>query len=217
MGLLPDVDKERFLKAIETQQLEDCFQHWLVQAGDTFFLPAGTPHTITPGLVFCEIQEYSDLTYRISDFGRVDSHGKQRELHIQKALDVIQFGPRSGGKVSRLARPGPGARKSLLAACRYFATERWEVLSSVETHADAEHFTLFVILFGNGIFAWGGGEAKYQRGECWLIPAALGRFTLRPEEPTVLLHSYVPDLAALRAELKLEGHAEAEIAKTVFA
>ena len=54
--------------------------------------PPGTPHTIGPGMVICEVQEYSDLTYRVYDYGRVDAHGKPRELHIEKALDVTEFG-----------------------------------------------------------------------------------------------------------------------------
>jgi mannose-6-phosphate isomerase len=216
VGLVRKADQARFLKAIETQTLEKLFIHWRVQPGDTFYVPAGTPHTIGPGMTLCEVQEYSDLTYRVYDYGRVDAHGKPRELHIRKALEVIQFGEPAGGKVSQIRFAAQRLHRSLLAACRYFATERWKNFGTLETQSEADHFDLFVVLTGRGHFSWDASRATYQPGHCWFIPAGLGRFTLHPEEPTKILRTYVPDLLALRASLKQEGHSEPEIAKTVF-
>ena len=216
VGLAPDADEEKFIKAVETHTLENLFVHWRVQPGDTFFVPAGTPHTIGPGMILCEVQEYSDLTYRVYDYGRLDAHGKSRELHVDKALKVIQFGRPIRAKVSRLALPAKGLQKALLTACRYFATERWKDITSFETHSCADHFDLFTILTGCGDFSWVGGTEKYQRGECWLIPAGLGQYSLQPKELTNILRTYVPDLAALRSELKQDGHSEQEISRTVF-
>src|SRR5260370_9182722 len=216
IGLVQRANREKFVKAMETQTLEEIFVHWRVQPGDTFFVPAGTPHTIGPGMVLCEIQEYSDLTYRIYDYGRVDAHGKLRELHIQKALDVIQFGRPILGKVSRLPLPSHESRNDLLAACPYFATERWRIMTPVETPSNPEHFDLLVILAGGGDFAWSNQSAGYQCGECWLIPARLGKFALNPAEPTKVLRTYVPDLAALRARLKQDSHSWCAIERTVF-
>ena len=216
IGLTPKANREKFVTAIETQTLEEIFVHWRVQPGDTFFVPAGTPHTIGPGMVVCEIQEYSDLTYRVYDYGRVDARGKPRELHIQKALDVIQFGRSIHGKVSRLPLPSHGSQKVLLSACPYFATERWKIMTPVEVASDPEHFELLVVLTGNGEFAWSGRSAKFQYGECWLIPARLSKFSLNPQEPTKLLKTYVPDLQELRNGLKQRNHSWLEIEKTVF-
>jgi mannose-6-phosphate isomerase len=215
IGLMPRVDREKFVKAIETESLEEILVHWRAQPGDTFFVPAGTPHTIGPGMTLCEIQEYSDLTYRVYDYGRVDAHGRPRELHIQKALEVIDFGRPVLGKVSRLALPPHGSQKALLAACRHFAAERWKIMTRVEASSNDEHFDLYVILTGSGEFAWNGGPARYQCGECWLIPASLGSLPINPKEPTKLLRSYVPDLKALRDRLK-QKHPWQEIEKTVF-
>ncbi|PYT80378.1 MAG: mannose-6-phosphate isomerase [Acidobacteria bacterium] len=215
LGLVPRADREKFVKGIETQELEELFVHWRVQLGDTFFVPAGTPHTIGPGMTLCEIQEYSDLTYRVYDYGRVDDHGKPRELHIQKALDVIEFGRSIGGKVSRLPLASGGSEKALLAACKHFATEHWKIMAGVEAASNDGHFDLYVILAGGGEFRWNGDSAKYQFGECWLIPASLTRFVVNPKEPTKLLRSYVPDLKALRDSLAQE-HSWREIEKTVF-
>jgi mannose-6-phosphate isomerase len=216
IGLVPEANREKFVKAIETNALEKIFVHWRVQPGDTFFVPAGTPHTIGPGMVLCEIQEYSDLTYRVYDYGRVDTHGKPRELHIQKALDVIQFGRPVHGKVSRLPLPANGSRKVLLAACPYFAAERWKITTHAEGFSNPEHFDLCVILTGSGQLAWSGSSAKYQRGECWLIPAGLNSFAVNSQEPTKLLRTYVPDLRALRDGLKQKNHPWQEIEKTIF-
>ena len=216
VGLVPKADAEHFLRAIETQTLEDLFIHWRVQQGDTFFVPAGTPHTIGPGMVLCEVQEYSDLTYRVYDYGRLDALGKPRELHIEKALDVIEFGRPISGKASRIHLPGHGMEVSLLTACRYFATERWKIAAPIGVHSDPEHFDLLVILAGSGNVTWSSASAMYQSGECWLIPAGLGKFSLNPNELSKILRTYVPDLAALRANLERDGHSWQEIAKTVF-
>jgi mannose-6-phosphate isomerase len=218
VGLVPKTDKKKLLEAIETRTLEDLFVHWRVQPGDTFFVPAGTPHTIGTGMVLCEIQEYSDLTYRVYDYGRVDAQGKPRELHVKKALEVIEFGrPIQGyGKVSRIRVPAQGCQKYLLAACPYFATERWKDFARVETHSNSEHFELLVILTGSGDFSWDAGSGKYKSGECWLIPAGLGKFALNANASTKLLRTYVPDLPGLRAGLEQNGHSWQELAKTVF-
>jgi len=216
IGLVPKADEEKFLRALETHTLESIFVHWRVQPGDTFFVLAGTPHTIGPGMVLCEVQEYSDLTYRVYDYGRVDARGKPRELHIEKALSVIQFGHPIRGKASQIRLRAHGCHKSLLTACRYFATERWKAVASVEVLSNPEHFELLVILTGSGNFAWRADLAKYQQGECWLIPADLEKFVLNPEVPTKILRTYVPDLLALRANLERDGHSWQEIAKTVF-
>jgi mannose-6-phosphate isomerase len=216
LGLKPQTSKEQFRNALTGQSLEDFFVPHSVGAEDTFYVPAGTPHTIGPGMVLCEVQEYSDVTYRVYDYGRVDANGRPRELHIEKAMEVMNFGSTEGGKTSRFPLLAQGFDRSLLAACRFFATERWENFGTLETHSEAGYFDLFVVLTGRGHFTWDAGKATYQPGHCWFIPAGLGRFALHAEEPTKILRTYVPDLVALRASLRQEGHSEQEIAKTVF-
>src|SRR5260370_14089832 len=103
VGLKPGVTKERVVSALADHTLEDLFQSHEVRAGDTYFIPARTPHKIGPGVIICETQDYSDLTYRLYDYGRVDANGKPRELHVAKALDVMSFDPSAGGK----AEPRP--------------------------------------------------------------------------------------------------------------
>jgi len=131
LGLKPGTDQNKFLAAIKDNTLEGVLQSHPVSAGDTFFVTPGTPHTIGPGIILCEIQEYSDLTYRIYDYGRVDGHGKPRELHIDKALKVMKFGAsvclalvrislRSAGNSLFPFKPNPA---TIASSCSLFSTE----------------------------------------------------------------------------------------------
>jgi mannose-6-phosphate isomerase len=216
LGLKPGVSKEKFREGLASRSVEDLFEVHPVRTGDTFFVPAGTPHSIGPNMVICEVQEYSDLTYRIYDFGRVDAHGKPRELHVEKALQVMNFGLRAGGKVTSLLLPADGATRSLLAACRYFATERWECSTKCEIPVDPERFELIVILEGAGTFAWPDSAARYHRGECWLVPASQSHIDVLPETATSLIRTFVPDIPVLRTELHRDGISAAALAQVIF-
>jgi mannose-6-phosphate isomerase len=216
VGLKPGVGKEEFVDGLQQQTTESLLQSYAVHSSDTFFVPAGMPHTIGPGMVLCEVQEYSDLTYRIYDFCRVDATGKPRELHVEKALQVMTFGESRGGRVAPLPLPGERVKKVLLAACRYFAAERWDFRATVQTESTPGHFELFVILEGTGHIHSQGSPLLYKRGDCWLMPASLGRFSLQPEHSTAAIRTYVPDLADLCAELRQIGVTEAQLARAVF-
>jgi mannose-6-phosphate isomerase len=217
LGLKPGTDRQKFLDAIKENTLEDVFQSHDVTAGDTFFVTPGTPHTIGPGMILCEVQEYSDLTYRIYDYGRVDSNGRSRELHVERALEVMKFGAAAPGKIAPLHLPGERVHKTLLAACSYFATERWEFRAPVESESRADCFELFVVLNGTGHIHWQGSPLPYQRGQCWFIPASLGKFSLQPEQSTSLIRTYVPNLPRLYTELRQAAIPETWLAQTVFA
>ena len=216
IGLKPGVGRETFRQGLLQNTLEDLFEAVPVKPGDTIFVPAGTPHTIGPGMVICEVQEYSDLTYRVYDYGRVDAHGKPRELHVEKALEVTKFGQRSGGKVKALALPADGANRSLLTACRFFATERWDCDENCEVPVDLARFELIVVLEGAGSFSWPDSAGRYRRGECWLVPASLGYLAVRPETATSLIRTWVPDIASLTADLHREGISAAALAQVIF-
>ena len=83
LGLVPEVDREKFWSAIKQGGLKNFFERLPVSPGDTFFVPSGTPHTIGAGMILCEVQQNSDLTYRLYDIHRVDAKGKPRELHVE--------------------------------------------------------------------------------------------------------------------------------------
>ena len=104
----------------------------------------------------------------------------------------------------------------MLAACRYFASERWDISAATEANSDPSRFELFIVLAGSGKIEWEGGSVSYKQGECWFIPAQLGKFSITPNAATSILRTYVPDADALRAKLLREGAAEAALQKVFF-
>jgi len=217
LGLVPEVDPEKFRSAIKQGVLEHFLERLPVSPGDTFYVPSGTPHTIGAGMILCEVQQNSDLTYRLYDFHRVDAHGNPRELHVEKAMSVIDFEHRKGGKVSLVALPSANsAKKSLLVACPYFATERWDFSALHHANSDPAHFELSVILSGRGNIQWSSNSCSYRQGECWFIPANLGEFSVLPESPTFILRAYVPNISALRSQLSRDGVPNAALEQVLF-
>jgi len=216
MGLNPGVSKQDFLHALEKHTVENLLRHIPVQAGDTYFVAPGTQHAMGAGLVVCEIQEYSDLTYRVYDFGRVDSAGKPRELHIQKAMDVTNFGEPRGGKIAPLALHSPDANKHLLAACEFFATERWDCHKTTPIESDPEEFQLFVILEGTGAFYDVEQSFPFRPGEGWFLPANLPAVLLQPDGACAVLRVTVPDPHKLRRQLRNQGFEDAAISRVLL-
>lgn len=204
LGLKPGVTREQFLEALSKNTLEDLFVHELVRPGETYFVPARTQHAIGPGTILCEVQEYSDLTYRVYDFGRVDGSGKPRALHIDKALEVTSFEGTRAGKVPPLALHSPDANIRLLAACQFFATERWDCDRTTAIEPDPNHFQLLIILQGTGRL-YDGVSMAYRAGTAWFLPASLPTLYLQPDEATSLLRVYVPQPDLLRTQLLNQG------------
>jgi mannose-6-phosphate isomerase len=199
VGLKPSVTRQSFERAIADGTAENCLEHISLKEGDAVFVPARTAHTIGPGLVLCEIQQNSDLTYRVYDYNRRDAKGRARELHVEKALDVIRFGEQRGGKIQApQIHRGPVA-ETRLAACEYFTTERWEFGERIECVTSPEHFDVLIFLQGTGTIRWGDNHEAYGPAHVWLIPAALGKYELSPgaqnaaqPSPTSLLRTHVP-------------------------
>jgi mannose-6-phosphate isomerase len=216
LGLKPGTTKEAFLAALENHTLENLFQQHSVKPGDTFFVPARTQHTIGANMVVFEAQEYSDLTYRVYDYGRVDPSGKPRELHLEKALAVTDFNGGIVEKVPRLPLPTQRGTRALLAACSYFATERAEYAGLCDCSTNKARFELLVVLNGSGQIRWTGGEAKYAPGECWFIPANLDVFVIQPLHESSVIRTYVPDLAAAKKRWQDSGTSVEAISQTVF-
>jgi mannose-6-phosphate isomerase len=195
VGLKPEVTRESLTRAIADGVAEDCLVRVPVSTGDAIFVPAGTAHTIGPGLVLCEIQQNSDLTYRVYDYNRRDAQGRARELHVEKALDVMRFGKQLGGKLDSIRVDRGNRLETHLIVCRYFAAEHVSLGGSVELHGSPEHFKLFIFLEGTGRIRWGGESVAYVPAHVWMIPAALERFEFVPESPTSLLETFVPAIS----------------------
>lgn len=209
-GLSRPCDREVFAAALREGRLEDLLQRVPVAPGDVIFVPAGTIHAINAGIMLFEIQQKSDLTYRVYDYNRRDARtGRHRELHLEKALEVGDFGPARYGKQAALAL-GPG--RDLLVACPYFALERLRVAGDLWL-AEVGSFEVLTLIDGACALSWPGGDLPLRRGESALVPAALAGCALRGD--ATILRVYVPDLEGLMAELRRAGHGDDTISATV--
>jgi len=216
LGLNGGVNKKDFQHALQEDTVVGLLRRVPVQTGDTFFVPPGTQHSMGGGVVVCEIQEYSDLTYRVYDFGRVDSSGKPRDLHIQKALEVTNFGEPHGGQVAPLALHSPDANKHLLAACKYFSTERWDCHKTTPVESDPEEFQLLVILDGTGTLYDSEQRFVFRPGEAWFLPANLPTISLQPDGACSALRVTVTDVQKVRRQLRNQGFEDAAISRVLF-
>lgn len=212
-GLARPGSRDELVAAIAAGALEPLLRRLPVTTGDTVFVPAGTLHAINAGIVLFEIQQKSDLTYRVYDYGRVDAAtGKPRELHIEKALDVTDYAPAPRGVVPPLPLE---AGRDLLVACRSFALERLALSGVVERIVDPATFEILTVIDGATTLQWGAGERALRCGEAVVIPACLGSYALAPAGEARVLRVYVPDLDALQREFAQRGMDAARVAETV--
>lgn len=212
LGMRPEVTLDDFKRAIADGTAERCLQPVPLRAGEAVFVSAGSAHTIGPGFVLCEVQQQSDLTYRVYDYNRRDAEGRARELHIDKALDVMRFGRQTCGRLDPARLERGGVSQSHFVACKYFATERWDFAAPARAVASPEHFDVLIVLEGCGSILWDGKSTEYAPGQAWLIPAALGEYELAPSAGTSLLRTYVPgDLAELGRSLAASGVSQAAL------
>jgi mannose-6-phosphate isomerase len=216
VGLKPDVTRESFERAIAEGTAERCLEHVPVSSGEAIFVPAGTAHTIGAGLVLCEIQQQSDLTYRVYDYNRRDAQGRARELHVAKALEVMRFGPQVGGKIEPVRIHEEGAEKTYFASCPYFETARWEFERPVLMGSSAENFDLLIFLEGAGAIRWQGEQVDYGPAQVWMIPAGLGAYQMAPRSRTSMLRTVVPrEAGEFGAGLAQCGVSEADWSRLV--
>lgn len=176
-------NKELFKNAAENGELEDYLVHVKVKPGDFFFIPSGLVHAIGAGILLCEVQQNSDVTYRVYDYNRTDSHGNRRELHLNSALDVIR--EYTENEIKALAHESGFiapvcADAETLVACRKFAVERVKISNSVEFFCDKTSFLSLNVIkcAGEGNITYGGEEFPFNLGETYFIPAGLGKFSM---------------------------------------
>lgn len=212
-GVVRGTDKENLAKAVEEGRCEDLLQHIPVSSGDVINIPAGLVHAITEGLLIYEVQQNSDTTYRLYDYNRKGPDGKLRDLHVQKALDVIDF-TNAGGKVrfSGLELPRQTENEALgrriLVVNRYFAVEEYHLDGRADFEADGQSFRILTAIEGSASIHYGDGQSlELTRGETVFIPAAMGNWTLEGQG-VKLICSYLPDLRLLWPELKQAAPAE---------
>lgn len=179
LGFKNTVTKEQYLAALAAGQLESLLNKYEVKKGDLFFIPAGAIHAIGRGLVVAEVQQTSDVTYRVYDFNRVDASGQARELHTEWALDALDFTGRNDYKQSKIS-------------CPYFAATTTKVSGSVvRDYALLDSFVVYICVEGSlTIRCDNDTTATIKAGETVLIPAMMDQVTL--EGQGTVLESWVP-------------------------
>ncbi len=184
-GFNRKIDKEGYLKYFKNGQLEEILNYEVVKAGDVFFMPAGRVHAIGTGIVVAEIQQTSDVTYRIYDFNRVDDKGNPRELHTELAVDAIDYKFESNYRTDYTEVDNDPVK---LIECQYFTTNILTLTQSIERDfTSLDTFVIYVCLDGEYIFQWEEQTISVQKGESILIPALIDMFTLSPVNGNVKL------------------------------
>ena len=175
LGLREPIERERLRQAAVSGEIEKLLRWIPVQPGESYFTPAGTVHAIGGGLALCEIQQLSDVTYRLYDYGR------PRELHLEKASQVADLGPHPGRTRAQKIAEG----HELLASCPYFQTESLRIGSAAPYAYGPPH--LLIVLEGQGTL----GDQPCRPGEVWLAPAS-AEFRVTPADALHLLRASVP-------------------------
>jgi len=188
LGLQDGVDPTEFAQAAGGPGIVDLMKPWPVEAGQFVHVPAGTLHAIGAGVTLVEVQQNSDLTYRLYDWGRVGLDGAPRETHAREGLLSIAYGERIEGPASpRLARDREGGdnRSVQLVTTDHYAIRLHEVGSYVELETDGRAQAL-VFLGGRARLWLDGAEEPWilGRGDTWLIPAVLGAYRIESSADT---------------------------------
>lgn len=186
-GFKHDITKEEFAKRIEDNTLLEVTNSVEVKKGDVFFIEAGTLHAIGSGILIAEIQQNSNTTYRIYDYGRVGNDGKPRELHVQKAMDVTELvpptrEPKPQGETEKLS----GYSKTLLSSCDYFTVYALDIEEKAELEVSDESFNSILCLSGEVTLKSEHGDLEIKKGESVFLEAGYGKYELLGKADVVL-------------------------------
>lgn len=173
-GFSRELTKEEFRTSIETNTLLEKVHRVKVKKGELYFIPSGTLHAICKGILLAEVQQNSNVTYRVYDYGRLVD-GKPRELHVEKALDVTNLKPmENGGKPLGTPQKKNGWTETLLTQCEYFTVYRLEIEEKAELLVDGTSFVSLVALDGNAVVLHEDNALTLYKGESVFLPAGLG-------------------------------------------
>lgn len=171
-GFDREVSLEEFSSRVSDGTLTEVLRKVPVKPGDVFFIPSGTLHAIGAGLVIAEIQQNSNVTYRVFDYGRLGADGKPRPLHVEKALAVTD------------RRPAPALDfGDHLGDCRYFTTDGHQ--GDFQGDCDGTSFHALLFTDGQGSLTCGGETREVRKGQCWFLPAGSGEYQVSGDVRTL--------------------------------
>jgi mannose-6-phosphate isomerase len=174
VGFKEKSNPEAYLKNLENKSLLSILDTITAKVGDVYFLETGTVHAIGAGLVIAEIQQTSDITYRLYDFDRVDAQGNTRELHVDLALEAINY-----NKVDTYKKYDRQLNQSnTVVDCPYFTTNFIPLDGEIELKKTGATFTVYMCVEGDFELEFDGAKNQYKKGDTVLIPAALNVFSI---------------------------------------
>lgn len=176
-GLADGITREDFAKAVEEKRIGKTMKVCSVKRGDAFFIPAGMVHAIGKGILIAEVQQNSDLTYRIYDYDRRQADGTLRELHIEKSLDVVR--PFTDAEIDKL-RFERGHNDALVNS-KYFSVFERKIKDFHSATADSQSFVALLCIDGTGILSHDGVDYPIAKGDSYFLPAGMGAYTLSGE------------------------------------
>lgn len=191
-GFKRDSSSEEYIKYLDQKRLPEILNKEKVKAGDVFFMPAGRVHALGPGILLAEIQQTSDTTYRIYDWDRLDDKGKSRELHIDEAMEAIDFKAHDDYKASyKVVRNA----SSNLVSSPYFTTNIILIDKAIaKDYSELDSFVIYICVQGKLTIVHDGTEEKQvtlSKGEAALIPAVIDRIDLIPSEESKILEVFI--------------------------
>jgi mannose-6-phosphate isomerase len=174
VGFKENSNAADYVENLKNKTLLSILDNLTVEVGDVFFLETGTVHAIGAGMVIAEIQQTSDITYRLYDFDRVDAAGNHRELHVDLALDAINY-----NKIDTYKKYNKELNQSnTVVDCPYFTTNFIPLDGELAVNKTGETFTVYMCVEGNFELEYEGVKFKYKKGDTVLIPASLQSFSL---------------------------------------
>jgi mannose-6-phosphate isomerase len=191
VGFNRPMDKNRYIQAVKAGKLKDIMNREQVAHGDVFYIPAGRIHAIGENILLAEIQQTSDVTYRVYDWNRVDASGNSRELHTELALDAIDYSYHSNYK-THYSKSSQGTAE--LVKCPYFTTNIINITQPLSRdYRNIDSFIIYICTAGACTLQWGISSASINiyKGDTILLPAVLDNTQLTPSEPAELLEVYI--------------------------
>ena len=190
-GFKDTVTRESYIESLKTGNIADLMNVENPVPGDTFFTPAGRIHAIGAGIILVERQQTSDITYRIFDWNRKDTHGKSRELHTELALDAIDFAATGKNRISKELIPN---KTKNLISCEFFNTNIISFNERIEKDYNLiDSFVIYFCIDGEFMIRWDGNSEPVTKGETVLLPAMIKEVILEPLTESKLLEIFIKE------------------------
>jgi len=188
-GLKSNVTKADFKSAVDDDKTEETLNYINVKKGDVYFIPSGLIHAIGAGILIAEIQQNSNITYRVYDYKRRQSDGSLRQLHAEKALETVRL--YTATEIEELQFTNQKDNQtdvSLLASCEYFTVNKYSVKSGLSLSADERSFNSIVCISGSGEIKFNSESYAITKGDSYYIPAGMGSYEVTsPDEIDIIV------------------------------